>query len=56
MKCKLSLPERLKDLCTLAEYYNVSADYLLGITDTKKATDADLSVLKLDEFSCLSWR
>lgn len=74
MKCKLTLPEKLKDLRvehglsleqpadatgisrsalgtyetdetreiggenlrTLAEYYHVSADYLLGITDTKK--------------------
>ena len=25
------------------------ADYLLGITDTKKAADADLSMLKLDD-------
>ena len=87
MKCKLTLPEKLKDLRvehglsleqlaeatkisrsalgtyetdetreiggenlrTLAEYYHVSADYLLGITDTKKAADADLSVLKLDD-------
>lgn len=87
MKCKLTLPEKLKDLRvehglsleqlaeatkisrsalgtyetdekreiggenlrTLAEYYHVSADYLLGITDTKKAADADLSALKLDD-------
>ena len=87
MKCKLTLPEKLKDLRvehglsleqlaeatqisrsalgayendvtreiggenlrTLAEYYHVSSDYLLGITDTKKAADADLSVLKLDD-------
>ena len=38
-----------ENLRTLAEYYHVSADYLLGITDTKKAADADLSVLKLDD-------
>ncbi len=38
-----------ENLRTLTEYYNVSADYLLGITDTKKAADADLSVLKLDD-------
>ncbi|MDE7321880.1 MAG: helix-turn-helix domain-containing protein [Lachnospiraceae bacterium] len=87
MKCKLTLPEKLKDLRvehglsleqlaeatkisrsalgtyetdekreiggenlrTLAEYYHVSADYLLGIKDTKKAADADLSALKLDD-------
>jgi len=87
MKCKLNLPEKLKDLRVehslsleqlaeatkisrsalgiyendetreiggeklraLAEYYHVSADYLLGITDTKKAADADLSALKLDD-------
>jgi len=50
MKCKLTLPEKLKDLRTLSEYYHVSADYLLGITDTKKATDADLTALKLPLF------
>lgn len=87
MKCKLTLPEKLKDLRvehglsleqlaeatgisrsalgiyendetrevggenlrTLAEYYHISADYLLGITDTKKSADADLSALKLDD-------
>lgn len=38
-----------ENLRTLAEYYHVSADYLLGITDTKMATDADLSALKLDD-------
>lgn len=38
-----------ENLRTLAEYYHVSADYLLGITDTKKSADADLSALKLDD-------
>ncbi len=38
-----------ENLRTLAEYYHVSADYLLGITDTRKAADADLSVLKLGD-------
>ncbi len=38
-----------ENLRTLAEYYHVSADYLLGITDTRKAADADLSALKLDD-------
>ncbi len=38
-----------ENLRTLAEYYHVSVDYLLGITDTRKATGADLSVLKFDD-------
>ena len=49
MNIKLTLGERLKDLRverhlkleTLAEFYGVTTDYLLGVTENKKRPDQD---------------
>ena len=57
MNIKLTLGERLKDLRaerhlkleTLAEFYGVTTDYLLGVTENKKRPDAVLSDLHLSD-------
>ena len=64
MNIKLTLGERLKDLrverslkletlaeqtTTLAEFYGVTTDYLLGVTENKKRSDAVLSDLHLSD-------
>lgn len=39
----------LNSILTLAGFYNVSTDYLLGLTEINKSSVADISELKLDD-------